>query len=164
MSLRSLSGAIAALTVTACAGTSFPGMGARTASEPVETAPQPSVTAEPAPTARSGIEGAALCLASAEYLLNAGGVQEADGVAVVWNSILDVVPGEEAVKTGATRDIYNRFATMDAADGEAQGMNAAVATYDAACADREAQRAYLRKFGDPELMQQRIAEDENGGS
>ena len=137
----------------------LPGLGE---SEPA-AAPAPAEVSEIAPAAvpsDAGIEGAAMCLAASEYMLEVGGIEAADEVATVWNSILDVVPGDEERKTGAARDIYAHFTNLDSLDETGQGLNAASAVYGTSCADPADQRAYLTEWGDPSLMAERI----EGGS
>lgn len=140
--------------LAACETVSMPGMGARGTAPAEMEAPAEPVRAD-------GVEGAALCLAASEYVLAAGGVEAADQIANIWNSVLDVIPAEEARKTGAARDIYGHFANLDSGETPGAGLEAAMEVYEGDCADADAQRAYLREWGDPELMARRIdTEDE----
>ncbi|MEL6661461.1 MAG: hypothetical protein AAFR33_00565 [Pseudomonadota bacterium] len=135
---------------------------AGTATPTPDAAGAPSVSrsevADP-DTESTGLAGAALCVSSAYYLADLGAIPEEQGVAYAerWTSILEVIPANQPeARQQAVNDAYAVLEQLDA-DGSQSGFEIARGQMQGdTCTNTEFQREYLARWGDPELMSQRL--------
>lgn len=133
--------------------------------DPEITGEEPEGAAEPELAANpgDGVIGAAVCISAAYYLADAEllSEEEATAYAEVWAGILDVIPADVEERQNAVNDAYAAFFALDQ-QGDQDGTAGALAQYDdgGQCGDPDVQRAFLLRYGDPDLMDFRLQETE----
>jgi len=154
---------VSAFALAACEAlpVDLPGVGAgdRAPAESRAPAVPASQGSQARPVDSPGLAGAALCISSAYYLADLGAVPEEQGVAFAerWTSILEVVPASSAdARQEAVDDSYQLLTQLDS-DGSNAGFDLARLQFENdTCTSTEFQRNYLRRWGDPDLMSERV--------
>ncbi|MEL6568055.1 MAG: hypothetical protein AAFQ22_06515 [Pseudomonadota bacterium] len=154
------SGAVMALGACETLPANFPGIG-NGASEPTAPTQSAPTTSNPNADSQTGLAGAAMCISSAYYLADLGAVPEEQAVAYAerWTSIIEVIPAPTpGARQKAVDDSYTLLSQLDA-DGSNSGFEVARAQFENdTCTNTEFQRDYLARWGDAELMGQRLNE------
>ena len=155
-----VAGTVMALGACETLPTNFPGIG-NGASEPTASTESATTTSKPSADAQTGLAGAAMCISSAYYLADLGAVPGEQAVAFAerWTSIIEVIPAPKpGARQKAVDDSYTLLSQLDA-DGSNSGFEVARAQFENdTCTDTEFQRDYLARWGDAELMGQRLNE------
>ena len=97
----------------------------------------------------SGLDGAAMCLAAGEYLVERGaGTEAIAGANAIWRSIMAVIPSTPDEREKVLANMRKAFDSKDASLGRAM----AEAAYFVGCDKRDFQTKYVAKYGSPQLM------------